>query len=419
MRQGLDISGSLIERRQSRRQVRGVAFLRGHLLKSSGDLAQSLRPAGGRVRHHRDVVAHVAVVLREGDAGVDRRLARRDRHVRGVRDHDRSLEHTLSGARVVQVGELLEDLRHLVSALAAADVDYYVRVRPLRELVLKHRLSGSESARDRRRAALRYREEGVYDALSGDQRLGYRETLRDRARLANRPAAEHREGLFLALRGLVFYYRVVYRVISVRRGEGDFACRFRRGYQTVTDGARLVALGVDVAGLYFVACFHLHFDRPLLVRVDAGDVDAGGDIVSARRFEHFKRSADAVVHSGQKTRAEGRAHRHSGAGDGLARTDAGRVLVALDGGALFGQTYDFADKAGVADVDGLHHLEVGFALYRDDGSVYAVYFEFAHFVVSFSPSPDVTGPRRLVKNSFWRARSSSRVAFMDMPRDAE
>ena len=50
----------------------------GHLSQTARDLAERLGPAGGRVGHHGDVHAHVAHVLGERDAGVDRGLARRD-----------------------------------------------------------------------------------------------------------------------------------------------------------------------------------------------------------------------------------------------------------------------------------------------------------------------------------------------------
>ena len=77
-------------------------------------------------------------------------------------------------ARVLEVRELLEHLRHLVSALAAADVDDDVRVGPLGQLVLRNGLARSETAGDDGRAALGYREEEVDDALARHERLARR-----------------------------------------------------------------------------------------------------------------------------------------------------------------------------------------------------------------------------------------------------
>ena len=65
--------------------------------------------------------------------------------------------------------------------------------------MLKHRLSGSEAAGNRRRAALREREERVDDPLSGDKRLIYRESLLNRTGAAYRPFCEHRKLMHLAV----------------------------------------------------------------------------------------------------------------------------------------------------------------------------------------------------------------------------
>ena len=72
---------ALVEAGQAAGQVGGEALLRRHLFEAAGDLAQGLGPAGGGVRHERDVVAHVAVVFGYGHARVDGGLAGRDGHV--------------------------------------------------------------------------------------------------------------------------------------------------------------------------------------------------------------------------------------------------------------------------------------------------------------------------------------------------
>ena len=62
--------------------------------------------------------------------------------------------------------ELLQHLRHLVAALAAAHIDDDVRVAPLGQLVLGHGLAGAEAAGDGGRAALGDGEQRVDDALA-------------------------------------------------------------------------------------------------------------------------------------------------------------------------------------------------------------------------------------------------------------
>ncbi len=98
--------------------------------------------------------------------------SRANRHVRRVRDEHRAIEQATARPRIHELGELSEDVCQLVAALAAADVDDHVRVAPLRDRVLEHRLAGSEAAGDGCRASPRQRVQEVENAQAGDQRLG-------------------------------------------------------------------------------------------------------------------------------------------------------------------------------------------------------------------------------------------------------
>mmetsp|Transcript_35117 Transcript_35117/g.87523 ORF Transcript_35117/g.87523 Transcript_35117/m.87523 type:complete len:342 (+) Transcript_35117:341-1366(+) len=121
----LRLARPLVERGEARAQVGGVARVSGHLGEAAGDLTQRLGPAGGGVGHHGDVHAHVAQVLGQRDARVDGGLARRHGHVGGV-GHERGALHDRLLFAVDhhhQLREVLEHLRHLVAALAAAHVD--------------------------------------------------------------------------------------------------------------------------------------------------------------------------------------------------------------------------------------------------------------------------------------------------------
>ncbi len=177
----------LVEGGQLGREPGRIALFRGELVGARRDLAQRLRPAGGRVGDQHGVVAHVAEVLGDGDARVDARLAREHRHVGGVRDQHRALAQRPAGAWILERGELLEHVGHLVAALAAADVDDHVGVAPLRDLLEQHGLAGAEAAGDGRGAAPRDREEDVEHALAGDERHGGGQARRDGARAADRP----------------------------------------------------------------------------------------------------------------------------------------------------------------------------------------------------------------------------------------
>jgi hypothetical protein len=82
---------ALLEAREARAEVGGVARIGGHLAETARNLTERLGPARGRVGHHRDVHAHVAILLGERDARVDGGLARSDGHVGSVRDEARAL----------------------------------------------------------------------------------------------------------------------------------------------------------------------------------------------------------------------------------------------------------------------------------------------------------------------------------------
>ena len=69
--QCFDVPGPLVEFRQTGGQIGGETLLGGHFLQPAGDFPQRLRPAGGGVGHQRHMVAHIAVILRNGHAGID------------------------------------------------------------------------------------------------------------------------------------------------------------------------------------------------------------------------------------------------------------------------------------------------------------------------------------------------------------
>ena len=129
--EGLRAPCTLVELAEPGAEVGGEALLPGHLLEAARELAHRLGPSGGRVGHEGDVVAHVPVVLRERHARVDGRLPCCDRHVARVRDQGHPLHEGRAGVRVLELRERRQDLRHLVAALAAANVDDDLRVTPL------------------------------------------------------------------------------------------------------------------------------------------------------------------------------------------------------------------------------------------------------------------------------------------------
>ena len=121
----------------------------------------SLRPAAGTVRHYRYVITHITVVFRKGYSRINGGFTGGNRHIRGVGDKDGSVGKGSARLRVDKLAELLQNLRHLVSSLAAADVYDNIRIAPLCKLVLGHGLSCAEAAGYSCRTAFSHGNNGV------------------------------------------------------------------------------------------------------------------------------------------------------------------------------------------------------------------------------------------------------------------
>lgn len=167
----LHSTGSLVEGGESGAEVGRVARVGGHLRQSAGDFSERLCPSGGGVGHHGDVVAHVAEVLRQCDARVDGGLSSGHRHVGGVGHQGGALHDRLRLAVHLhgELGKVAQHLRHLIAALAAADVDDDVTVGVLGERLRDDRLAAAKGAGNGRRAALHTGKQRVEHSLTGQQ----------------------------------------------------------------------------------------------------------------------------------------------------------------------------------------------------------------------------------------------------------
>ena len=203
----------LVEGGQAGGQVGGVALFPRHLLQAGGDLPQGLGPAGRGVHHDRRRVAHVAEVLGDRDPHVDRGFPGGHGHVGGV-DHQHGAVHQgPARAGVGQLGELGEHVGHLVAPLTAAHVHDHVRGGELGQGLLQHGLAGAEAPRQAGGAAQGDGEEGVQDALPGDERLGEAQLAPHRPRHLGRPPLGHAEESAV----LQQHHRLLHRVRAAPR----------------------------------------------------------------------------------------------------------------------------------------------------------------------------------------------------------
>ena len=133
--------------------------------------------------------------------------------------------------RIDKLGELVQNICHLVATLAAADVDDDIGIGPLGDLVLGHGFSGTESARDGCCAAFCDREHRIQDTLSCDQRNGCRISFQGWTRYTDRPFLCQCDLFFGAVFQFQFYNRVKDGVLSVFGSPDNRAVDIRRNHR--------------------------------------------------------------------------------------------------------------------------------------------------------------------------------------------
>jgi len=198
------VTGTLVELSEGGTEISGETGIGGHLSKTSRDLSKSLGPTGGGVSHHSDVLTLITEVLGEGDTSVDGGLSGGDGHVRGVSHETRAL-HDIVHLTVdlgLELGEVIEDLSHLVTALTTSDVNDTIGVRVLGEGLGDTSLTAAEGAWDSAGTALNGGEEGIEDTLTGGQRVHGSELLSARSGGTDGPEMRHADVLLLAVGGL-------------------------------------------------------------------------------------------------------------------------------------------------------------------------------------------------------------------------
>jgi hypothetical protein len=369
--QGGDATRALVELGKLGGQVRGVPLLSRHLLEAARDLAHGLRPPGGGVGHEADGVTHVPVVLGDGDAGVDARLPCRHWHVGGVGDQDGPGHQRVSGGGVVQLGELLEHLGHLVAPLAAADVGDHLGIGPLGELVLGDGLARAEGAGDGRGASLGHGEQSVEDALASEHRDVGQELLHVGSGHPDGPLV-HEPDLGPVGEGADYVLNLVRALAQLL----DLAPSSGREQNPVRDGLALLHRAYDAPRLQLVPGLDRGLEVPGLRPVEARRVQATGDVVARLFGQHGQGSLDPVVDAPDEAGTELGHQGRSGVDDLLPGSYPRGVLVHLDDGLFVVDLDDLSHEALVAHKDHVVHLRCD-ARGRDDGPGDAVYLSSA------------------------------------------
>ena len=107
------------------------------------------------------MVAHLAVILAEGDTGIDGGLAGSHRHGGGIADDDSAIHQRAAGTRIRKLRKLGNGLHHLTGALATGDHDYDIHRGVLGEQLLQHGFAGAEWPGNAAGAATRHGKKGI------------------------------------------------------------------------------------------------------------------------------------------------------------------------------------------------------------------------------------------------------------------
>ena len=206
---------ALVKFRKAACKIGGIAFVARHLFEPSAHFTQRLCPARGGIRHDCHVIAHIAVIFGDRDARVDRRFARRNGHIRGVRDEHGAFHYGFTRFRIFERRKFVEHVGHLVPAFAAADIHDDLGIRPFRKLMLHDGFPAAEGSGNCRHAALCNREKRIDHALTRHHGEIGRELFAVRSALAYRPFAQHAD-IFVAFGKIEHANRFFDREIAFR-----------------------------------------------------------------------------------------------------------------------------------------------------------------------------------------------------------
>ena len=353
-----DVAGALVERRQRRAEPGGVALLGRERTGPGCELAQRLRPSRRGVRDDHGGHPLVAEELRHGHPRVDAGLARHHRHVRGIGDHDRPGGESATRPRILELGELGDDVGHLVAAFAAADVDDDVGGAPLRDLLQQNGLPCPEAARHRGGAAERDRVQQVQHALPRHQRLPAVEPGPVRPRPAHRPPVRHGQ-LEPVDRGDRF-------VVGVLAGSNDMVDRPRhRRWDQESHPHRLRARDVPdrAARLRLVADEHGRREEP------SPRPARGGPTGDEPRACVGEGTQQAVEHPAEQAGTQGGGERLTGRHGGVPRPKAPGVLVGLHRRRAVRDAHHLPGEPTRPELDDLGHRRLAQSVDLDQGAV--------------------------------------------------
>ena len=239
----------------------------------------------------------------------------------------------------------MEDLGHLVPALAAADVDHDVGVAVFREGLLDHRLPGAEPAGHGHGPALGHGKEHVENALSREEGPRAVEARPRRPRAPDRPLLHHGDRIAVAQ----VDHRLVNGHLAVPYALHRARAAGRHHHPQLESGA-FVDRAEHVAGVDPIANGARRREAIPPRAIERRGGGAGLDEVAGDLGELSKRPADAVDHAAEQSGPELDRQRQAVAGHGLAHPQTRRFLEDLERREIAADAKHLGQQVPVADV---------------------------------------------------------------------
>ena len=344
-----------------------IALFTGHFLQTSRHFAERFRPTGSRIGNDRNRVAHIAEILRNRDTRINRSLARRNRHIRGVRNQHRALHQRFSRFGVNQFGKFAQNVGHFVSALTAADIDHKIHVAPFCKLMLNNRLTRAERSRDARRSALCNREQRVDGALTRNHRINGRQLLPVRSRHTDGPLLHQGQILHCAVRELDAPDAVGDTVIP-RAQLDQCAAHLRRNHDLMQNHVVFLHRSEDIPRSDLFAEALCGFKMPDFFTIQRRLIQSS-DQIRTNLFPHcFKRALNPVENIGQKPRSELHRQRRTCGNHLVASSEPGRFLIYLNRGTVAVHFDDLADQLLRTDPNHVEQIRFAHSLGNDQRS---------------------------------------------------
>ncbi len=230
--------------------------------------------------------------------------------------------------------------------------------------MLNDRLARAEGSGDGGGATLGYREERVYDALSGVHRAGRGVLGRVGPGDTDGPVLNHVQLVGLALVVLEYGHRVLHGEVAALDAL-DGAAHSGGHHDLVQYGRGLLDRAYHVAAGDVLAGLRHGIKVPDARAVERGDLHAAGYALAGQVAYLGQRALYAVVDVLQHAGAELHAQRQAGGLHLGAGAEAGGLLVDLDGRAVARHVQYFAYKPLATHADDVRHVGVGKSLCDD------------------------------------------------------